>query len=88
MREDRRERALVEAAGVGGDRAAPLDALGAVELGEIDGLGHLAPDAARAGRRGPRQPRARARPDLQGTRASAALCARGTRSSAPGGLGG
>ena len=42
-----------------------LDRVGAVELGEIDGFGHLAPEP-RPRRRPPRrQPRARARPDLQ-----------------------
>ena len=57
-------------------RSASLDGVGAVELGEIDGFGHLAPDAARAGRRGPRQPRARARPDLQERGLGRALRAR------------
>jgi hypothetical protein len=71
--EDRREGALVKAAGVGGNPECVLDEFGAVELGEIDRFGHLAPDAARAGRRGPGQPRARARPDRQERRLGRAL---------------
>jgi hypothetical protein len=87
VREDRCQVALAEAAGGrrGGERL--IDLVAAVELGERDGLGDLAPQPGRAGRSRGDQPPLRAGPDLRNARSSR-VPAFGRRSSAPVGLGG
>ena len=58
-----------------------------MQLGEVDGLGELAPDACRAGRGGGDQPRLSARPDGK-ERPVVDAGRAGLAPSAPAGLGG
>ena len=88
VREDRRQVAVAEAAGVRRDRERLVDGLGAVQLGERDRLGELAPQLGRAGGRGGDQPPLGARPDRKERPLVGRCAARGLRSSAPAGRGG
>lgn len=63
MREDGRHVAVAEAPGIRGDGECLLDGFGAVQLGERDRLGELAPQLGRARRGGGDQPPLGARPD-------------------------
>ena len=65
MGEDRGEITVGEAACIGGGAQCLIDLAAAVEFGEVDGLGELAPDACCAGCRGGDQPCLGARTDRQ-----------------------
>jgi hypothetical protein len=88
VREDRREFPVAEAAGVRGGPQRLVDIAWAVQLGQIDRLGDLAPQACRPGRRGRDQPLLSAAGPIARNARSSAPRARGLRSSAPAGLGG
>ncbi len=87
VREDRGEVAVPEALGLRGDRERFLDSLGAVQLGQRDGLGELAPQLGRPGRSSDDQPASAPGPIRRNARSSAER-ARGLRSRAPAGRGG
>ena len=88
VREDRRQVAVAEAAGVRRDRERLVDVAGAVQLGQRDGLGELAPQPA-SRRPRPRRSATAPRPARSpGTPARRRAARAGVRSSAPAGRGG
>ena len=87
MGEDRGEVALAEPARLGAHLEGVLDLARAVQLGEIDRLGHLAPDPAVPAAAAFTSHASAPSPSARNA-ASSGLRARGRRSTAPAGRGG